>query len=1826
MRETPTGWYYRSRDELLKSIFDGVDLHNAIGDFYFAKMNLENHNETIPQTPLDDVCYSILKQKQKRHRFDKKTKGTTFVRGAEMKLGEHVWQGRMRERPLHEVASSYPHAEFAQGQHYPESHPHHKKHHPLRQKNTITGRSAMTEKLRRFYLPSKPGGESMSFRHKMAEIGKERLEEKKENPAVIGKLRYNVESGKEERHHNFLGPLNDHYLHDIYENNYQRWLENNRDLEKKMIEKYPKPVEHEHALRLMHFEDAADGWEGDQYHGEAFDPKAKMSEQEIQDHLYSGKPESELDPILLKESLGHEGYLYGLEFLNPVDRYRVIQHLHEKGSDHANAQNIELGNNGVISAGRIKRNLAQRFTGEFDRYMRPQHMHGANVKKHYETVDDIPDGEERYIKASLMKAMQEVPFDSENESKTSVYQNLLDEYNELLHEHRDSMDVGTYEEEQEQEGLLHLPVKGMRQGRKIGRLEDAESKLKELKILDENPYEHVDLETMLALMGYNADMTEMDSHPLLDGFDGPLVSMEKIREVIKRAKEMSEIERQQKPIRNHDSFHHVGKNGPDLADIPEDEREHWLTDEENNVIGLAAPFAEDFHHQGGMGRNVLHYLEMMHDSLPKDDDGYSIMGRVERDRFVPNPKTVGLWGRYIPSLYSKETRQHAGHHGITSFWDSANHRHMTKVRNTKNMPFRQKTSLVGGYSNQVRYMSDDERKAYFNGPANRSALSADNYFNANAINALGGIGLKATQSLNNAKHSHRLVTAGGRLHPPHDPMKKNMWLNKKSIGASNILSHSNENRELFRIFQGHKKKKAKDVPLSAEAEDKLEELMHEYDTISNQIMDFEEGSDEYSELNARLHAIEQEEMAIEAEAQLDDKTTFDQITDNAEIKDESDLRAIMSMAQKLKPEFEKADPDAFNPEFPDKFLANTSRLMRDANMALLRLPHSSHGLHTHGYGEVKQEVRSASELLSDDENIVSPHHTIASVLGAAGSEILPTHSQAKVRSLLNLPDDAVHNEMIDRLLEGMDAPVKVLTHGNLLGTGISFAGEEPNTIFTSDDHHGVIDSIFDEHKRTRTPAKVDPTKHNIENGQFADNFRKKYGGHLELMEQLFSPRQQNSYESHGLSRIPLTDFSDKRYKRGKKGNMATGSLKGFAGSLNQAKSRVHDLLIFDPTKATTMEKVVTPSTSVRTAQWTQQPIHPANSNGASVQDMFISGGMDSGYEMTPSVGMEFPGNKTAMAGTNTESQFLHSIPEEIMKALHGEEAVSQVLSSNYQVPSAVTNMNRVDVTGLPANLDPNAISTSDPTETLMVLMNPDALLKEDKGRPPPILPMHRIFSLKDFEALRGFSGDWIVSAFYDGKRMMIIRKGNTLTAYDENNDAIPLSEDDKKQLKAVTEKNYIIDAVRMKDNIHIIDIIDYDDTNISDMTVRERLKVLRGQFDSHEHVLVPGPYDTRMTEDGGLEATVSSLQETHKQLLLRDAKSTYMRGERRHPKWFLLRKNKNVSFIILDVRGKGPYTYRLGAGPLDSEGFGNRGVDYEGKQYLDVGTVKSPKPFKEGDTVSISVSGVKKRNRQGKTIYDVTSSKIVGEADSESPASLETLSLLAKSHPIIHVPYDITLKEDQISIVFEGLDEVIYKSESSHTGNWAHSPKSVMGELSQSDYTLQLAESVRPLWNQAVSLMMKGVDKKDDSIVEEIIPDKKYHTMHSKKDRRQSEKQSAGVIDANDEMNIMKPGMKTMLKTITRIANLTERLDRVAKEKMTGGAGRGGLGIDVGSAIESPRGPTRLTSEESVPDWDMIERPTEDPEEEYDSVTQRRLKQKRGEQSSAYEAESDYEA
>jgi hypothetical protein len=68
---------------------------------------------------------------------------------------------------------------------------------------------------------------------------------------------------------------------------------------------------------------------------------------------------------------------------------------------------------------------------------------------------------------------------------------------------------------------------------------------------------------------------------------------------------------------------------------------------------------------------------------------------------------------------------------------------------------------------------------------------------------------------------------------------------------------------------------------------------------------------------------------------------------------------------------------------------------------------------------------------------------------------------------------------------------------------------------------------------------------------------------------------------------------------------------------------------------------------------------------------------------------------------------------------------------------------------------------------------------------------------------------------------------------------------------------------------------------------------------------------------------------------------------------------------------------------------------------------------------------------------------------------------------------------------------------------------------------------------------------------------------------------------------------------------------------MSGGRG---LGIDVGDGTESPRGPTTLISEQSLPDWDMKRRPGTDPEKPDDYPGRAKKKVRNGSQYNDSEA------
>ena len=187
------------------------------------------------------------------------------------------------------------------------------------------------------------------------------------------------------------------------------------------------------------------------------------------------------------------------------------------------------------------------------------------------------------------------------------------------------------------------------------------------------------------------------------------------------------------------------------------------------------------------------------------------------------------------------------------------------------------------------------------------------------------------------------------------------------------------------------------------------------------------------------------------------------------------------------------------------------------------------------------------------------------------------------------------------------------------------------------------------------------------------------------------------------------------------------------------------------------------------------------------------------------------------------------------------------------------------------------------------------------------------------------------------------------------------------------------------------------------------------------------------------------------------------------------------------------------------------------------------------------------------------------------------------------------IEDERVILSFPELDDVIYKMEQHRAGRWVHSPVSSLGELMKSEYPTLLAESVRPLWSEAIALMVK-MNLNTLEHRTELPEAGKVRSMTNPKHREASEKESGGIIDADDDANILKPQKaEVMAKTLLRIADLA---DRIEKEKMSGRTGAQGLGI-FGDGVESPRGPTRLTSEQSMPDWDMLERPTEDPEEEY---------------------------
>jgi len=888
----------------------------------------------------------------------------------------------------------------------------------------------------------------------------------------------------------------------------------------------------------------------------------------------------------------------------------------------------------------------------------------------------------------------------------------------------------------------------------------------------------------------------------------------------------------------------------------------------------------------------------------------------------------------------------------------------------------------------------------------------------------------------------------------------------------------------------------------------------------------------------------------------------------------SSREATFKAAQFLLPRVLEHDPNHFSKELamtnPQQFLANHNRLMYDAERMLNTVPHEVHGITapTVRFGMQSQKVPARQKGVHPSitehlrgEDVFSVDGTMNTDEVLEGLGLVPKTTEQRNRMALHV------QRLIDES-NNTNQPLKVSTLGKLMESG-KFDNEFNLHHLGGDDEflQDAIENGFHTAMDNAQPNRPKWKQHPIH--PIVQSIR-----HVLNDEALMTPAGLSFFDA-GLKNIKGqtldihnrfgTGSGEKKYKT------------------RATKNRLDSIIALNE-DAVNEENMEPETKDILTHGFNDEPVPIGGVNPD------INGIMNTHTDATvvhsvaqptqSTFGIEYAQNGQPVVGTHTEPQLYQNTWQDAITGLHGQQLGTTVLDNLQKIPLEDTTSPALAMDPTTYETAEDRIALSEMGDYITSLLNPDVLLTkaDDAEWVPPVRPMHRIFDLKDLEHLRGFSGSWVVSKWYDGKRVIIVQNNNEITTYNENGRKVGLKKAFKESLAELNDNNFVIDGIIGEEDLNIIDIINYDDTNVAEMLMHERLKILRGQFDSHENVIIPGPHDTKMTDDEGLEDAVQILQKEHSIVLLRDNKSTYMKGERRHPKWLLLRKTRDFNFIVLDRRGKGPYSYQLGAGPiLDGDSLGNRAIEYKNDTYMDVGTAHNQqKLFKVGDIIRATVTGVTKKRRKSRDVFNVQVGEIESEGEGEGAASAESLDLMTKSFAPILIPHDIEYNNGVVQVILKNVDTVSYQVDR-HNDNWyLHSPTSTIGGLQKSNYPITLAESLHPFWHSVAPLMLEGHLIKSTMMDEEKTPS-----------RERQDRQSAGVLDEDDENRLLKPSTKKALEVISRA------LDQLAKEKLTW-TGPKGLGIDMATPIESPSGPTKLTEESNLPDYDGKKRPEEE--------------------------------
>ena len=1783
MEEDAIQVYIRHRTELLKAIYDNTPPEQEVGDYLISKMNLENHNITYEKIDVDVVCdsfseYILSKAKEKKTEFGTmhnfrpamaKSYGTDHNYRDRVKRAWNENDNKKYNYPLHSpqkdgekygpyrARNMIPHTmkhsmwpeinpfriAFAGGKegrdnlrtntpasiepvifpasHYLDANPFDEKHHPVRKRRVDTGMPEWENMLREYYLSDNKWAEKGMEIENAHKLDYNERDRDKDHGVYHG-----VNKNRKSRQLSFLGGNDGHesdtkHQHTLRLRDFKRWQKENPKLVKELESQ-------DMDLEEAHFNDRMKKLDSNDIFTETIEPK--ISDNPYDDLDARGRSTlADAEKIPHGHGMGWDTWNKGLEFLSPKERSLVIEHIDKYGTDNPAHQSVTLPDGQRIHMHRIKANMQMRNNAEVDHWTRSQKHPGANKAKHIEVnTDNTRLGTEGmvakalkgvYLKDGFVHEGEPYSYEKDNSGKEkriknydeTAFQHLMDE----IESHYEGDKLLEYLEAGEhgpaQRNLPPFSPSDIKEYEKVlkegGTLKEAFAKK-----LSDGSHILLSPDGLHKLVGYNEGDLSPSMHPMFKGQKEPFLS----KDVMKRVKEELQahigISEMAKPIRNalttFRTPHGPRKDNPLLK---EGDEKHFY-DHEGKYRTLAYPFSHAFANVGGHGRPITTLAEILHDFKAHDFEGnISALGeKAEGGRLEPNPKTVGAYAHLHSHYLENDVSNHTSALGILSKTDATVHSQYKtgskkgKGRTNKTNSSDHDHTRSPGLAPILEYGDEEENGwvGYDGKSRTTRELDKNNIFTYNPYTARSKAGKDETSINMLAGHSHLLSTINRRASPPNSPA--NNFIKWSDIENNrNYLSTTDDLDTVMTNLPSASIKTVGDVVSGKDIED-LEMLQNELDIEQRGAKDSEIITSLRDKIKEIKSDMEMKEKRRREYTSTGSKKQGDRgnVRKNMEEAHTDDRQAVAEYFRtKIKPAIEKEHPNAFHPDNP-KALLNTLRGVKDAQRGLYMDEDHNISIRAHHYTKKEEDMTSDT------------HYNLANQMKTLGpltnNVIDPSkHGVQDILEMLDLPNDDAHKEHVQRYLQTLSGPVHAYSIGQL-ATMSGLDGKpmqwhpDDKKLFDGKGHgdvHTHLDNLYREAKAGFPPDRKDtgnvyPKGHPKE-GQIsttanrdADRARAlfkrnpSYKG-LNFLHQ--NARNEMKLGGYGLqyhqAPSPLTKKSKvpNAHNKSNEGTLLHQSQRGHS-SLEYHHARRKDIasniLSFDTSPDIDLKPNV-PVETLKQIGWMNAPVKPLRSlEGAVPQDHFTSGLMDWGWSGQAEIGAEHDYNGNISVGTNTSEEKFHSLPLTYLQSLH------QDTHSPQHIESMLTNAE-------PFQQNPTQL-TQDSTGRMPSndMMN---VSKADLPKEIPLIePLHRIFDIKDMSELRGFTGEWVVSIQKDGKRCKVSKKNGRVVLEDENGVKQSCEDEMRASFRAACKKNFVIDGVLNDGEFYINDILLYDTDDVTELTTRERIKILRGQFESYHPVFVPSPSDIRITDEVGLEDAVKELGKDSDKLLLRDAKSTYMKGEEKHPKWVMLAKS--------DITYHVPFTMEID-----------------------------------------------------------------------------------DSHFIIRLPEDV-VKYDIVD-------------------NQAVNPVAAIGEITASDYSLKLAKSLESYWQEGLTELLKEeLEVKGDSEVA---------VNHIDSDK--IEEQSAGILKPKKDSNlIMKPN--EMAKALLLIERALDKMEKGHSNM----AGRG-LGIDVGGGVESPRGPTSLTAEQSLPDWDMKKRPTEDLEKPEDYPGRKQKKKQTASQSSVFD-------